>query len=348
MRPLVLALACLLVACAPSRRQWRAEELPAHVAQPAAYAVVRLDAPLALEPRDGAPVLWAMAPREIYSGAPPRYGVFRVLGQERDWVALETLGGPREPHCAETIDALEPFRLRVFVPSRALALVTQREVAQPFEDGTRIELARGVPVEPVQRGLFRVHLGSITTVLQLAQVDVGTRYLPSAELPRPETGRVLAGEVLAAAVPVLGQTGRIESSAPIDAPVYSEEPRGGEMLAELRPPCARIVVRVPPHTLGPREGSTTSEAREEPSAAAVRAGARIHWRDGTNAGVVTREVALVDEAESAGARRCFRHALRPAPEGSAADPTSAVELCFDRRDVIDPGAGAATRLDDPS
>src|SRR5690606_14061905 len=141
MRGLPIVVACLLAACAPARRKWRPAELPPHVARPSAYAVVRLDAPLALAPRRDAPVIWAMAPREIYGGAGLRYGAFRVIEQRGDWVTLETLGEPRGPHCAESLRALEPFRLRFFVPARALALVTRREVAQPFSDGTRIELA---------------------------------------------------------------------------------------------------------------------------------------------------------------------------------------------------------------
>lgn len=285
-----------------------------------------------------------MAPREIYGGAGPRYGAFRVIEQRGDWVTLETLGEPRGPHCAESLRALEPFRLRFFVPARALALVTRREVAQPFSDGTRIELARGVPAEPVDRDLFRVHLGAVTTVVRLSRADVGTRYLPSAELPPAQPTGGLDGAALAAAVPILGQTGRVEAREPVAAPVYAERPRGAETLVELRPPCARVVVRVPSHAIVPWQ----PQANEEPAApgtVVVRAGAIVRWRGGAHAGVATRDVVPGVEVEGDGVRRCFRRMLHQGIDDG--DPNSYVDLCFAREDVREAGAAPSSRLGDP-
>ena len=219
---------------------------------PSAFAVVSLETPLATAPREGAPTLRAEPPHEgtppregaptlpaepPHEGTPPREGpptlpaepphegtpprestpphfaAFRVRGEENGWVALETLGEDALPHCAGGIDALAPFRLRFYVPVGALAPVTQREVSQSFDDGTRIELSRGVPLTRLQRdGFFRTQLGDVSTVVHLEPSEVGTRYMPSAPLPRPAVSRMLRGDVLAAAVPVLGRTGRVESS----------------------------------------------------------------------------------------------------------------------------------------
>ncbi len=336
MRALVLLV--LLAACSPSRRAFRPEPLPPHVARPAAYAVVRLDAPLALEPREGAPVAWPLPP-----SARPRFGVVRVLGEERGWVLLETLGEPRGAHCAESPPAVEPFRLRFFAPARALVTVTQREVAQSFADGTRIELARGVPVERLTAELFRAHLGATTAVLRLGPTEVGTRYLPSAEPPPATPLRMVAGEAMAAGTAVLGQTGRVQSSELDGAPVYAEEARAGEALVELRPTCARVIVRVPPHVVVAREPPPPPAASSAPSGPSARAGAVVRWRGGREAGVTVREVALEREVEGDGPRRrCF---LRSAAE--AASPPAGLELCFDRRDLVEPGMGAARRLDEP-
>ncbi len=341
MRVLGICVVCAVaIGCAPARRTWHPQPLPPGAATPSAFAVVALTTPLATAPRDGAPALWP----ELPAAGHPSFGVFRILGEEDGWAAIETLGDAGPPHCAGSIPALDAFRLRLYVPIAALVPVTQREIVQPFADGTRAELGRGVPLEALpQRMLFRAHLGDVSTVVQLGIADVGTRYLPSPELPRPSVDRALRGDVLAAAVPVLGQTGRVEASAASDVPVYEVTTHGGELLVELRPPCGRLLVRVPSHAVVSASAPAQLAPETPRSGPSVRAGATVRWRDGTPAGVALRQVTLATEAEPVDRLRCFVLALRDDD-----DPTATLQLCFDRRDVLEPGAGPALLLDDPS
>lgn len=332
MRTFLLGLAILCAGCAPSRRAWRPEEAPAGVSIPAAYAVVSSATPLSIAPRRGAPAISRAIARDAYGLplGPPGFTALRILGEDDGWARLETLGEPAGVHCADGIEGLEAFRLRVYAPVEALMLVTQREVAQSFSDGTRAELARGVPLEPLPSPeWYRVHAGEVTTVLRIGRPDVGTRYLPSAERPAAPPVNV----VPASAGAILGQTGRVESTR--DLPVYGAEPRGAESLVELRPRCARLVVRVPTHALGTAAGAIPEAPGGPPGdGVLVRAGTAVRWRDGSEAGVVTRDVRL-SEVEGTGALRCFVPC-----EGC-------VEVCFDRRALREPGAGPSAILDAP-
>jgi len=228
--------------------------------------------------------------------------------------------------------------------------VTTREVEQTFPDDTSIELSRGVPLDPLgSTGLFRAHLGGVSTVLRLDAGDVGTRYLPSPPLPHPDTTRVLSSDALAADVPILGETGRLEGEREGSLDVYEATSRGNsELFVEVRPRCARAVVRVPAHVVTEVSGRISGREAEEPSTPPlVRAGATVYWSDGREAGTVASRADPGEEVERHGDRRCFRRAVRPVPPEASSDPSAAVVLCFDRRDVIDPDVGPAELLDAP-
>lgn len=330
------ALALVVAGCKPSRRAWQPMPEPAGVRSAAAYAVVAADTPLSIAPRRNAPAIVRAIARDAY-GLPVSsvgFTALRILGEEDGWAHVETLGEPRGPHCADNLDGLEAFRLRLYVPSRALVPVTQREVNQRFDDGTQIELARGVPLEPLpDRGWFRVHAGGVSTVLRLAPEEVGTRYLPSPEpSPEPPVRWLPAGAIPLA---ILGQTGRLQAH---DAHwVFGMQVRGSESLVLLRPQCARIRVRVPTHALLELSEQASSDAPQRAPGAGVtvRGGTPVRWRDGRAAGVVTRDVRL-HEVEPSSRMRCF------------AVCEGCVELCVDRRALAGPGSGAASLLDPPS
>lgn len=343
-RSLTLGLVMVLAACGPSRRAWQPVESDG-ASMPSAFAVVAAAVPLSIAPRADAERITPHVTRDAYGlpTGPVTFTSFRILGEEDGWARLETLGEPAGAHCADGLPELAPFRLRVFVPSAALALVTQREVTQRFDDQTSIELARGVPLEPLPSvGWFRVHIGNLTTIVRLAQPELGTRYLPSAEAPPlAPPARVLPAAALAAGAPILGRTGRVDSSAGRDVPIVGERAGGSETWVELRPPCARLLLRVPSHAIvsAAEEGMPVDPALPAPGGLVVRAGAAVRWRDGSAAGTVTRDAPLGAEVEPAGGLRCFDPCR-------GAGCASAV-LCFDPRDLAGAGGGLGGTLDDP-
>jgi hypothetical protein len=333
-------LAILLCACAPSRRAWQPRE-PIGESEYSAYAVVLASTPLSIAPSSSAPQTFALARERIFNPVlGPAFVAFRMVRTENGWAELETLGA-RGPHCAESFEALDALRVRFFVPARALVPITTREIEQSFPDGSEIELSRGVPVEPLPgTPLVRVFLGSTRTVLRVSPADYGTRYLPSEGAAYGPSAVVIAREALAAAVPILGQTGRVEGSEALA--VYDQENARSEVLAEIRPRCARLVVRVPAQTLIAAPGPNEAPAPERP-APAIRAGAHLSWRDGTDAGRAAREARFDRESEPAGDRRCFVRSI----EDATVDGAAFIELCVARADVIDPNARPASLLEDP-
>jgi hypothetical protein len=327
------ALAALAAGCGrPPRRAWEPPPLEPGDA-PAAFAVVRAGAPLHVAPDGRASTV--VLPAE---GFVP----LRVLREADDWVWLETLGAPDRSHCAPAVEALEPFRLRLYARPRDLVPVTVREVTQRFDDGTFIHLARGVPLEalPGERA-FRAHLGPASTVVRLEPTAVGTRYLPS---PPPEVAaaaHVLSGGALVSGVAVLGRTGRLAAHAPVELPVHARAPRGGEQLVEVRTRCARVGVRVPARAVQP-PGVVLARVDGAPGPPFVTARSPVFWANGQRAGAVVRRAPVRDEIDPVQGRRCFRHPLGRDPATAAA-----VILCFRPHDVIDAGPAAGRRLDPP-
>lgn len=379
----------ILGGCAPRRRAWHPTVDPHAYAASAlaasAYAVVWRGAPLHVAPDRSAPAISLLGPdlsREPWAHA--AFTPFRLISEQAGWVELETLGAPATEHCAPGIERLEPFRLRFFVPREALMTVTTREASQRFADGTSITLSRGVPLERVGGEMWRARMGSVSAAVRLGGADIGTRYLPSAPIDRSPRALTLSADAVAAGVPILGQTGRLEGERGEPLPVYATHGRGAsELLVELRPSCARIEVRVPAHVVvetgtGPlveRRALDSDGAVPEPPGSyggtpesipentpestpentpesnlentpVVEPGAPVFLRDGRRAGVVAHRTGLAEELAARAERRCFRVALREVPEGTE-DEAAWLELCFDRRDVVDPGAGIGTRLDAP-
>lgn len=338
MRRAALALALLAVACGPQRRQWRPpDDAPQGAAT--SFAVVPAGADFYIAPDPRAPTVSLTSPGT--ARAPwlsDEVVAVRVIGERRGWVAIETLGEPGEAHCAPARPALLPLRLRLYVHARALGAVTVREVDQSFDDGTAVHLARGVPLTGAGHGrLFRAQMGDVTAVVRLDTSAVGTRYLPSAPAERDEPEGWLAADALHAGVPILGQTGRVQSSAAhADAPVYAIEAGGSEARVELRPRCGRLRVRVPAHVVRAPDSVVLGEHTPSPPAPPfAEAGTALYWPGGREAGTVTARIGLGPEevGESTATHRCFARALHASAEAS-------VVLCV-RRDAVDePGAAA--------
>ena len=342
--PWLAAVLLLASSCAPRRIQWQPREVP-EAQRTSSFAVVWAGARFHTAPSADAPVV-SLAP-----GGDPRepwardtFIALRVISERAGWTTLETLGVDQGAHCAPARPALRPLRLRVHVTSRALVRVTVRDIDQPFQDGTSVALSRGVPLEPLGRGgLYRARLGSMSTVVRLEPSAVGTRYLPS-EPDGASASAVgtLSDGALRAGIPIVGQTGRIHSSAHRPIPIWAVEPRGSESVVELRTRCSRLRARVPAHLVGDGWSSSDAVTPTAPAAGppSVRAGAPMFWEDGAEAGVVTEPLGLSDEVEGRGATRCFRRLTHT-------DSTNPITLCFRAEDVVDPEA-AASGLTTPS
>lgn len=329
----IVAALALLAACGPERREWRPPET-APGTGPAAFAMVWAGTPLHVAADRRAPTV--MLPTDTFVP-------FRILREREGWVRLETLGASDRAHCGTSVASLEPYRLRLYVPTSALAKVTTREVDQRFEDGTSIHLARGVPLtEASGERLYRAHLGPFSTVVRLEPSAVGTRYLPSAPSRNGLADQMLSPDALTAGRAVLGRTGRLNARLPLPLAVHERRAHGpGEALVALHPRCGRLRVRVPSEAVG-GVGLLGRSAYVPPEGPPlVPDGSPVYWANGLEAGVAIRAAPVRDEVEGSAGRRCFRQ-----PLGDVSGQRTAVILCFDARDVIERGA-AGRRLAPP-
>ncbi|MEZ4336131.1 MAG: hypothetical protein R3B82_05840 [Sandaracinaceae bacterium] len=336
MRALGLALGLLALGCGPQRVRWEPQPTTPDASS---FGLVWVGTPFHLAPDPRAPTVSLAPPGAAL--APWLGDTFvpvRVLAERRGWARVETLGPDAAAHCVPEAPGIRPFRLRLYIESRALSQLTVREVGQRFDDGTSAWIARGVPLERLpQPGFFRIRLGEMSTVLRLEPSAVGTRYLPSE--PRPEAGPPagrLSYDALRAGVPVLGQTGRVHSSvAADDVLLTSVEPLGAEALVTMTPRCAELRVRVPIHLVGgPADLLSGTATPEAPTAPFVEPGTPIFWPGGREAGTVVERIGLDHEVEGDAERRCFGRALHGGESPNAV-------LCFRRADLGERGAAPA-------
>jgi TonB family protein len=70
-----------------------------------------------------------------------------VVGEQDGRLVVETLvSEPAEHHCAATLDGLADFRLRLYLAAADLLPVLTEDFEHDLGDGTKVRLARGVPV----------------------------------------------------------------------------------------------------------------------------------------------------------------------------------------------------------
>jgi hypothetical protein len=279
-----------------------------------------------------------------------RLGPWWVLRRRavRDgWVELRTIPGFRATaHCYRTVSGLEDLDLRLYAREDALAEVTTAAVTRAFEDGTRLRLTAGVGVKPRGGGRYDAIVPGATIRVRLREEELGRSYdgvrtfgpsrqvvgllAPGGRLDF-QGGRLVA-EAASRRVAARGtvdfsvaDTRGGSDSGPARALLAVEtEGRRGRMPATVRGPCveAHGELERPPrniHSLSEHHGTR------------IRAGALLHWPDGTRAGRAATDTALDGRITPRGPRRCFAHRLR-ASGGHSEDET--LSLCVDSTDVM--------------
>jgi hypothetical protein len=242
----------------------------------------------------------------------------RLVERDGDWVRVETLpGDPVGEHCHETAWSFAGLRLRLWVHARELAPVTTRRVEHRGADGSGAIVTAGVALGPVETNaaapegteVRRVEHGRFSFPMAVPRDAVGTAFVLGDErFEDVETARAVRTELRAD----LGGLGmfairRDDYAAWADTPFVQEEAARGDMLlVVLQRRCAEVRLIVPASAVvdlsGPL-GSLTGELAIVPPY--VRAGVRLTFVDGSEAGVTTETVRLGAELRGAGERRCF-------------------------------------------
>lgn len=293
---------------------------------------------------------------------------FRLVGKTGAWFELETAGvhtgmltkrgalraEPEAEHCAEELEGLRAFRLRVFlyVDADALVSVVSKPVDESFPDGTGFRLAVGVPLGPPQREDSDAGSVVVRAVrdrdhfaeLAVPVSAVGTSYRPPMPVrkigaldalkaapraaqrpdaaPRPARRYAQRGTkgIIGGRQVVLGE------GAMSNVGVSVEADKGSSALVRTEGKCVNVSALVPTNQLTNSDGLGRINfgkraAREGPTA---KRGAAVYWSDGSAAGHVHREVRVGKPAPAVGSRRCYRF---DANTRTDADPL--LILCYD-------------------
>lgn len=145
-------------------------------------AVVRSGAKLYFAPTGD--VGFELPPLSAAPGMP-----VHVVGEEGGRLVVETLARePAEPHCAATLDGIADFRLRFHLAKDDLSPVLTADLEHAFADGTKLRLARGVPIPA---GASEIVVRGTKVRVPVPAERIGRSYKPGASFPEDGAEGVL-------------------------------------------------------------------------------------------------------------------------------------------------------------
>jgi len=333
------------------KRAAKQQQLPSEPKSPgkAVSVVVREGAWLYSAPRDDA-----------YKAATPVAGSFRLLSEDGDWLAVETMphvidgsvfdllkdGGPppakaREPadvHCVNTLPGLEQFRVRLHVRRVDLMAVVSRHHKKEFDDGTSFEVWPGLALEEQGEAesdaLGETWYQTDEFFIQLPKDVISWHYDPS--LGKKGRGYEPQSYVRAESHAELG--GRATSLRmgflAANVPAAKYRLRGDDALVTLPSRCRDVVVSVSEDALTESSsyGHVSPMWPRNLEGGWIRKGVEVFFQDGSQAGSVasTTQAGVLQFSE--GGRGCYTRALRSS-RSQPSDHEGEIRLCFHENDV---------------
>jgi hypothetical protein len=286
-----------------------------------------------------------------------------VVGEQDGRLVIDTLvSDPAEHHCAATLDGLAHFRLRLYMAAAELVPVLTEELEHAFDDGTKLRLARGVPVPA---GGAELDVRGTPIRVPVPAERTGRSYTPgqpfSSEggdgklypLPRDAKKLYTVGHALTYGDETLDEAHLYRAAGNVVR--FGSTPKDAGALVTVRNPCLEVTalasnerLKAPPsfdaleEDIVARQKALEGDEWDElglvgAKPAEVAAGTAITWADGLPAGQVTATHRFTTAPREQGGRSCFDVELIM---GQA--PT--VTLCFAPGDVGS-GAGSGTGAD---
>ncbi len=273
--------------------------------------------------------------------------VREVLGVTDHYVRLNT-AGPDPESCADSQAPLKAFDLPIFVELSELGLLTTRAVERTYDDGTRIEVAAGTPVQRLESGRIAATVRGATFELDLPPTHVGHSAPslkpfehPGPYFPLEQAVSLTVGPAkVRASVYRAGTRQRDHARLPSVADCSVVEGRVPLMALWRTMPATGL-----PSAMPSESGVTSTESGtrvfdvlettdnhlgqlhevEDMSVWVVEAGATVQSSAGRQLGTVASRVVLHTAPEALGDRQCFP------PPGVA--PSTDVRFCVEATKV---------------
>jgi hypothetical protein len=235
-----------------------------------------------------------------------------------------------EVHCYGVLEALDDFRLHVFVRLADLRHVTTRPVWRHYPNRTSVLLESGVAVEP-RGAAFVASVDGQEVLSELASDAIGRSYAPHPREPVPDVYSewLLGGEVVRLGD---GYTVKLNPEGlPVRARIVSES----DVLVATDSRCASYHVLARPEQIIPAGDLAGGVGRGYGTVPApvVNVGTTVYWPDGRVAGKVIVQHKLYDQGTAHGDLRCFGTPIFETDDGSAPPADASLPLCFHAADV---------------
>jgi len=279
---------------------------------------------------------------------------FRLVAGKGDWVEVEAFTEQVDRHCESPPYSLRDFRIRLFVHKSALFRATTKTLTHEYEDGLKVVVPAGYPLDPAAKG--EKLLGFVDRYkVPVSKGDVGDSYSPTYEPPkRSDPYLYCPSEESLVPLGVASGCGAAERVLR----TRQDPEKQGWLIATLDEGCVEREVRAYRSTVAVL-GVITSEGSGDALAAAfgegglglgssetghtVKKGAKAYWRSGKEAGQLVAQHVFDAAMQDAGDRKCFATVTAcsiGADDGFGVhvckDPAKLphLELCFDSKDVI--------------
>jgi hypothetical protein len=236
---------CIALACTPTEPDPSTGEsapTPEVVPEPEPEVVPSAGAWVVIDERRG---LFESAAEDkpIPLGQPaeagPRLRIAEVVAIAGEFVELRTIATPDAQACSGSLGLERNVQLRFFAKLDALHPVLARPKRLEFGDGTKLELAAGVPViEPGEKG--RIQVGRTQLIANIGEQDIG-RWFPAPTgdpLPVPSL-RVPDNELH------YGEHGFVGEWPPFRSAHEEQDIENGRLLT-FADACGRFVLRTGP------------------------------------------------------------------------------------------------------
>ena len=238
---------------------------------------------------------------------------------------------------ARQLYALRNYGVRLYVQPDAIAPVVRETYAQTFDNGTRVVLYSGLPVEMLDDGRAKIEVGWQAThlALELPEGTVGTRFeIVSPDLPIWEPTAKLA---LGAEVTLATSTWTLDDTQTLY--IHATEDRKKDTLVTTYDACLEATFAVDGQAieaLGTSSnllGALGGGVGYSGANASLAAGTELTWPDGRRAGEVVATHPMQDWVTQNETQSCFYVYLDASYDRPPAEEERRLTLCVDPADI---------------
>ncbi len=238
-----------------------------------------------------------------------RFVVLEKISEQPGWIEVRTLSDREEArHCySGALGPLGSMHLNFWVRSDAPRELVRRRERVGIWRGTEVKLAPGVVIEEVDGDKYALVDGYRIRVDGIDEDAISTAYPSPSLFQTPVTDTQFTDVSLAEGLLRLNRSDFLPYNPYQNLYVTATMWVGSRFYATTRTPCGEYTILTAEEELRPAGRREALRIAGEPPMAdppLIRKDSTVFLRDGTRLGIVTRDLALPDDADEVDGRIC--------------------------------------------